>query len=275
MKNFYKTLFIAFLISLIIHFIMYRTIDKTLHTSHLQINTSNKKQNNTQNGLVKIQYVKIKKSVPKEKELHKKPVKKKPTQKIKKIIKNHSIEKKVFKKKKILPKKLIKKPIPIVKLPSIPKKTLDLKRLFTIQKNEPKYSENKSVQIQQKEQEIQQIQELSEETQSYIKLYGEQYFTYSKEQKRYLRENLSRIGKITQRYLSYPSISIRTKQHGVNIVEFYLHPNGDISELKLSDSSYYTALDENSIYTIKLAYQDYPKPLEKVKIKIYVRYTLY
>jgi len=61
----------------------------------------------------------------------------------------------------------------------------------------------------------------------------------------------------------------------MNVVEFYLHPNGDITDLKLADSSYYTALDTNSIDTIRIAYQDYPRPLEKVKIKIYIKYILY
>lgn len=61
----------------------------------------------------------------------------------------------------------------------------------------------------------------------------------------------------------------------MNIVEFFLHPNGDISDLKLINSSGYSSLDKNSIETIEIAYKDYPRPNEKTKIKIYVYYKLY
>jgi len=83
------------------------------------------------------------------------------------------------------------------------------------------------------------------------------------------------IGKITQRYLQYPEISAKTGQSGVNVVEFTLHPNGDISDLRISDSSYFTALDKNTIETIQIAYKDYPRPKEPTKIKIFVNYILY
>jgi TonB family protein len=99
--------------------------------------------------------------------------------------------------------------------------------------------------------------------------------TFSEETKEFLKENLSDIGRITQKYLMYPSISIRTKQQGMNVVEFYLHPNGDITELKLLQSSTYTALYSNSIHTIKVAYKDYPKPKEVTKIRIFVYYKLH
>lgn len=116
---------------------------------------------------------------------------------------------------------------------------------------------------------------IDELTQSYIDLYGEEFMTFSDETKEFLKENLSDIGRITQQYLMYPSISIRTKQQGMNVVEFFLHPNGDITELKLIKSSTYTALDSNSIHTIKVAYKDYPKPKEVTKIRIFVYYKLH
>ncbi len=252
MNNFLKTLFVAFLLSLLIHFILYFTVNRTLHNNTLNINTTNKKNTSTKKGLVKVKYVKIKKVKPKPK---------------KTIIKKN--------KNNIKTKQAVKKSIPIINLPVIKKEPIDLKKFFTIQKKEKLELEQMQQKKEQRQKEIQEIQKLSPLTQSYIKLYGEQYFAFSKNQKRYLKQNLNKIGQITQRYLQYPDISIRTKQKGTNIVEFYLHPNGDISDLKLSDSSYYTALDKNSIKTIKIAYQDYPRPLEKVKIKIYIRYILY
>jgi len=264
MNNYTKTLFIAFLISICIHFMMYFTIDKTLKSSTLNINTTNKKNTTTKNGLVKIKYVKVKKIEKKEKI--------KPAIKKKKF-KEKAQTKKILKKTET--KKIDKKTVPLIQLPVIQRKPVDLKKFFTIQKQEKKVQDTEQQKALEKEQEIQEIQKLPAVTQSYIKLYGEQYFEFSKYQRKYLKQNLNKIGKITQRYLRYPRVSIRTKQKGINVVEFYLHPNGDITELKLTDSSYYTALDTNSIETIRIAYQDYPRPLEKVKIKIFIKYILY
>ena len=157
------------------------------------------------------------------------------------------------------------------------KKKVDLKKFFTINKTErikeektSLYEKNKQLQEEKND-----IKKLDQMTQSYLKLYGDEYFLLSKEEKRFLKTNLSRIGQITQRYLKYPAISIRTRQKGINVVEFILYDNGDISNLMITDGSGYTALDKNTIRTIKIAYKDYPKPYQQIKIKIYVRYILY
>jgi len=268
MKNFTKTIIVAFLFSIVVHFMMYFTIDKTLQNNTLNINTTNKKSDTKKNGLVNIKYVKIK---PKPTPIVKKE-KPKEIPKVKKF-KEKAQTKKMLTKKKV--KEIPKKSIPLIKLPVIKKEPLDLKKFFTVQKQDEVIRENEQKKALERQKEIEEIQQLPELTQSYIKLYGEKFFEFSKTQRRYLKQNLNKIGKITQRYLEYPDVSVRTKQQGVNVIEFYLHPNGDISELKLTDSSYYTALDSNSIYTIKLAYQDYPRPIEKIQIKINVKYILY
>lgn len=114
--------------------------------------------------------------------------------------------------------------------------------------------------------------EPDEATKSYLKLYGEEFYTFEPKVQQFLITNLGKIGQITQRYLKYPTLSIQTKQQGVNTVEFILHPNGDITNLKLISSSTYSALDQNSIRTIQIAYKDYPKPSTPTKIKIYINY---
>ncbi len=109
------------------------------------------------------------------------------------------------------------------------------------------------------------------------KLYKDEFSTFTKEQQKFIKDNLSKIGEITQKYLylrGYPYIAVKTRQEGVNIVEFNLHPNGDITDLKLISSSGYEVLDKNSIETIKAAYKDYPLPKETTKIKIYVQYSI-
>lgn len=109
------------------------------------------------------------------------------------------------------------------------------------------------------------------------KLYHDEYESFTKNQKRFIRDNLDKIAAITQKYLyvrGYPYIAARTKQEGVNIVEFYLHPNGDISGLRIIQSSGYEALDKNSLETVRDAYKDYPWPKETTKIRILIHYSI-
>ncbi len=278
MKNLILTIFLAFLISLVIHFLLYATVQNKIQNKKLQISTTNKIQEMKKKGFTSIKYVKLKKieQIKPEKTkktikkiVKKKVVKKRPKKVIKKIVKKQ-IKKSKIKKVPIL------KEIKAIQLPKIEPK-IDFKSLFTISKTKEVIPLEKQKQQKQLEeqQEIKELQQLDKLTQSYIKLYGKKYFTFSKVQKRYLKDNLSLIGKVTQKYLRYPSISIRTRQSGINVIEFFLHPNGDITDVKITDSSYYTALDENTIDTIQLAYKDYPKPTQTVKIKIYVKYVLY
>lgn len=112
-------------------------------------------------------------------------------------------------------------------------------------------------------------------TKSYLELYGEEYNSFTTVQKVFLQKNLKDIGRITQRYLRYPSLAARLRQAGTNIVEFMLYPNGDISNLMLTNSSGSTSLDDNTVETIRIAYKDYPRPQEPTKIRIYVNYSLY
>ena len=110
------------------------------------------------------------------------------------------------------------------------------------------------------------------------KLYGSEFNTYSPTQKKYIRNNLSTIHQITQRTLSrngYPQVAIQTRQQGTNVVSFYLHPNGDITGLRLKNRIGYAALDDNTIKVIRLAYKDYPLPNKKTRLIFYVRYSIY
>ena len=110
------------------------------------------------------------------------------------------------------------------------------------------------------------------------KLYGSEFNTFSPTQKKYIRNNLSTIHQITQRTLSrngYPTVAIQTRQQGTNVVSFYLHPNGDITGLRLKKRIGYEALDSNTLKVIRLAYKDYPLPNQKTKITFYVQYSMY
>lgn len=109
-------------------------------------------------------------------------------------------------------------------------------------------------------------------------LYGSEFDTYSHIQQKYIQHNLERIQQITQNTSDrngYPETARQTKQAGTNIVSFYLHPNGDISDLKLKHHIGSASLDKNTLEVIKIAYKDYPLPNEKTRLIFYVEYSLY
>jgi len=240
-----------------------------IKNDRLQFNTTTKIKDTNRHGYTNVKYVKL---IKKEKKIvQKKKVIKVERKEIKKIQK-----KKVVKKRKITKKVVVKKEIRKIQVPKV-KKQIDLKKFFTINESESKENNQNSLyeKKRQIEKELDDISKLDQRTQSYLKLYGDEYFLLSKIEKRFLKTNLSKIGQITQRHLKYPAISVRTRQKGINVVEFMLHNNGDISKLRITDGSGYTALDQNTIRTIKIAYKDYPKPYQQIKIRIYVRYIMY
>ncbi len=109
-------------------------------------------------------------------------------------------------------------------------------------------------------------------------LYGNEFNSFSPTQKKFIQNNLGTIHRITQRTLTrngYPTVAVQTRQQGTNVVSFYLHPNGDITGLRLKRRIGYEALDQNTLDVIRIAYKNYPLPNKKTKIMFYVTYTLY
>jgi len=109
-------------------------------------------------------------------------------------------------------------------------------------------------------------------------LYKDEFDHFTPDQKKFIKNNLSRIQGITQHYLTlrgYPPFAGQMGQQGTNVVEFYLLPNGDITDLKIIKPTGFEQLDQNSIDTIKTAYKDYPLPREKTKIRFYIHYSIY
>jgi len=233
--------FVSFVISLLIHiYIIYEFETKDDIEDIFQHNDKNKTKINQNTN---IRYLKLIQERKKEKlkktektEKAKKAKKAKIAKKLKKIAKTKKIKKNIDQNNT---KKLI----------------LKLKNIQT--KQDKKF------------------QNIDSATKEYLLLYGAEYWKYDKETKKFLKNNLNKIGEITKRYLYYPNISIKTKQEGINVVQFYLYPNGDISSLKIIKNSSYKTLDKNSYETIKLAYKDYPRPNKKTKIRIYIKYLLF
>ena len=144
---------------------LYITIDRNLRSHTLDINTTSKKDTTMKKGIVKIKYLKVRKVTKKEK-------------------------KKVVAKAKTIPKKNTGKKtknqsIPLVKNPAVKKEPLDLKNLFVIHKEEQNERKIEIQKVKKIQKEIEEIKKLPIITQNYIKLYGEQYFKYSKKQRKY------------------------------------------------------------------------------------------
>ena len=122
------------------------------------------------------------------------------------------------------------------------------------------------------------LQSLPRDLQNEIKqLYGDELGDYGDAEQDFIINNLREIGRITQYHLSrrgYPPDAGYLGQQGTNAVEFYLYPNGDISDLKIIQETQSMILDKNTITVIQIAYKDYPRPTTKTKIKIYVKYYL-
>lgn len=109
-------------------------------------------------------------------------------------------------------------------------------------------------------------------------LYGKEYDNFTTVQKAYLEKNINNFQIITQRVLNrlgYPHEAVRLKITGINIVEFIFHPNGDISDLKIIQSSGYSILDNRTLELIQIAYKEYPKPQTPTLLRFKVFYRLY
>ena len=108
-----------------------------------------------------------------------------------------------------------------------------------------------------------------------IDLYGDELGDYGLAEIDFIVNNLRDIGRITQYHINrrgYPREAALLGQSGKNIIEFYLHPNGDISELRVVSSSNSIILDNDMQTNIKVAFREFPRPTTKVKIRCFMTY---
>lgn len=108
-------------------------------------------------------------------------------------------------------------------------------------------------------------------------LYGDEFGKLTPGQQKYLIDNQEIMRRITQEILNRVArVNIRHDMNvnKVNIVEFYLHPNGDMTDFKFLQSSGYHVLDQTTQETIEFAYSRYPRPEEKILVRYNVFYNL-
>jgi TonB family protein len=212
----------------------------------------------------------VKKEPLKKKEIKKKIIKKKVVKK--KIVKKKPIKKKPIK-KKIVKKKITKKPKPKV----IEEEIVYIEEPFITQPKEVKQSDDLASFLSIPSPTVVPSSK-SYPSKKIQKLYGQTFHSFTPTQKEFIKNNLNEIQRITQNLLNqrgYPEGAGRNGQEGTNVVSFNLHPNGDISDLRLKRRIGSRPLDENTLSLIRSAYKDYPYPSSITKIVFYVTYSIY
>ncbi len=237
--------FVAILVAILVHLVLFINFEKE------KIKDSPKKVKKSQ---INLSNFKLKKETPKVK-------------KVEKIEKKLEVKKEIIKEKKT-----------VKKIETKIKKSEENLSLIVLNALQNKKVEKNS----KKEENLMGFLKTSTASKNQVKLenqplkelYEDEFEYLSKDEKEFLEDNLAKIGYITQKYLEYPEVAGMTGQEGVNVVEFYLFPNGDINSLKIIKGSNYTMLDKNSIKTIEYAYKEYPRPKQKTKVRIYTHYHI-
>ena len=114
-------------------------------------------------------------------------------------------------------------------------------------------------------------------SQNIKELYGSTFRELSAGQQKYILDNQEIMRRITQEVLNrvaHVNLSANMNVNRHNVIEFYLHPNGDMSDFKFLHKSGYYILDKTTQETIEYAYSQYPRPEEKTLIRYNVYYQL-
>jgi outer membrane biosynthesis protein TonB len=108
-------------------------------------------------------------------------------------------------------------------------------------------------------------------------LYGDTFGKLTPGQQKYILDNQEIMRRITQEVLNRVArvnIPRNLNVNATNVIEFKLHPNGDMTDFKFISKSGYYILDDTTKETIEYAYSRYPRPKEITLIRYNVFYNL-
>jgi len=114
-------------------------------------------------------------------------------------------------------------------------------------------------------------------SQNIKEIYGEEFGQLTQGQQQYIIDNQEIMRRITQQVLTRVAKVNLPRDLNVNrsnVIEFYLHPSGDMTDFKFLQKSGYYVLDDTTKETIEYAYSRYPRPKEKTLIRYNVYYNL-
>ena len=117
----------------------------------------------------------------------------------------------------------------------------------------------------------------SQVAQNVKELYGSKFAELSQGEQKYIQDNMEIMRQITQDTLNRVgrvNIPDNFRVNSINVIEFYLHPNGDMTDFKFLQNSNYYILDDTTKETIEYAYSKYPRPAQKTLIRYKVYYNL-
>lgn len=120
-------------------------------------------------------------------------------------------------------------------------------------------------------------QRSSQVDQDVKELYGSKFAQLSPGEQKYILDNMEIMRRITQETLNrVGSVNIpnNLRVNSMNIIEFNLHPNGDMTDFRFLYNSNYYILDDTTRETIQYAYSKYPRPQQTTLIRYRVYYNL-
>ncbi len=109
------------------------------------------------------------------------------------------------------------------------------------------------------------------------RLYGDKFSELSEGEQKYILDNQEIMRRITQGVLDRygrSRIPDSVRVNDTNMIEFYLHPDGSISDIRFLKNSRLSILDDTTKEVIELAYAKYPRPEQKTLIRYRVWYNL-
>lgn len=108
-------------------------------------------------------------------------------------------------------------------------------------------------------------------------LYGDVFTDLSAGEQKFIMDNQEAMRRITQdilaRYAPYripPGLDVDES----NMVEFYLHPDGSVTDLHFLANSRFELLDNVTLETLAIAYKKYPRPEQPTLIRYRIDYLL-
>lgn len=121
------------------------------------------------------------------------------------------------------------------------------------------------------------LKSMSKLSDSIQRLYGDKFSELSEGEQKYILDNQEIMRRITQGVLDRygrSRIPDSIRVNDTNMIEFYLHPDGSISDIRFLKNSQLTILDDTTKEVIELAYAKYPRPQQKTLIRYRVWYNL-
>jgi len=108
-------------------------------------------------------------------------------------------------------------------------------------------------------------------------LYGDEFGRLSEGERKYLLDNQEIMRRLTQEQLNRTGrtdIPNNLRVNDDNIIEFYLHPNGDMTGFRFINHSGFFLLDQVTKDTIESVFWKYPRPKQTTLIRYKFRYLL-